>query len=56
MLAQRTNKGKGLGTHYSTSYIGHSWPAALYNLESGSSLARANDTAMHYMAIHCHNN
>jgi len=30
-----------------------SWPKVLYKLRSGNWLAWANDTAVHYAAIHC---
>jgi len=44
-------KGKGLSTCYSAAYEIRT--AALYNLGSGSWLAWANDTVVHYAAIHC---
>ena len=56
-------KGKGLDTCYSATYMSQtrdyidrrisesdSWPAALYNLGSGSWLAWANGAAAHYVA------
>jgi len=48
------NKGKGLDTCYSATYMSQdSWPAALYNLGSGSWLAWASGAAALYVAIHC---
>ena len=52
----RTNaQGKGLDTCYSATYFESdpTWPAALYNIGSGSWLAWANGAAAHYVAIHC---
>jgi len=50
-------KGWIRGTCRSAAYVsetGEWWLASLYNLESGSWLAWANDTTEHHAATHCH--
>jgi len=50
----RKTKKKDKKVKYNTSYnASYSSPKALYNLGSGSWLAWANDTAVHYAIIHC---
>jgi len=53
-IFKKGSKMRAKSSHcYSAAYRRDSWRQVFYNLGSGSWLAWANDTAVHYAAVHC---